>query len=414
MKVRDKLPGTYVDIVRTNRPECVHIVESCALKLGELESNPGYVLSSDDYEVARRSFVDYADAHFENIVVTTSKLRRSSVDAFRERMNLERSQNTSFAVATLTQVNYDFHTLLNFFLGGKRVFFFQDNLTEHLAHTEINVTANHIHLPFTSCMLVLTSETSIRSLHNIRGISGRRDANSGGLDFAAPISVFVTMADSKQFPDSRTLIMVAYQASPSKPDNPVYCLFKREILLRPGWLLENCLRTDWASLGVDEGVGTVIDDGVLERVTSDESFYTDGMAFYRLVLNCVLYLCSDDIDSLSRSSSRSRVLDEAAGENKPSKRSQKESYSKRLSELPYESVGDRVGPILFQRADGEAVDPQSLGGHISKNIKRYMVRGHRKWQRYGSGLSQRKLIWLKPYWKGEDIKDAVAKPYIVR
>lgn len=38
-------------------------------------------------------------------------------------------------------LNQDYHNLLNFELAGKKTFFFNDNLTDHLIATELSVDA---------------------------------------------------------------------------------------------------------------------------------------------------------------------------------------------------------------------------------------------------------------------------------
>jgi hypothetical protein len=58
-------------------------------------------------------------------------------------------------------VNLEFSSVLNFALNGKRTFFFGENLSDHLANTELNVSADIIRLPFESCMFVFTSRAYI-------------------------------------------------------------------------------------------------------------------------------------------------------------------------------------------------------------------------------------------------------------
>ena len=45
---------------------------------------------------------------------------------------------------------------------------------------------------------------------------------------------------------------------------------------------------------------------------------------------------------------------------------------------------------------------------------RFMVRGHWRQQPFGPGGQQRKLIWIKPFYKGPDIAQVINKPYVVK
>jgi hypothetical protein len=46
--------------------------------------------------------------------------------------------------------------------------------------------------------------------------------------------------------------------------------------------------------------------------------------------------------------------------------------------------------------------------------KRFIVRGHWKRQPYGPEESLRKLIFIKPYFKGPDMAELINKPYEVK
>jgi len=45
--------------------------------------------------------------------------------------------------------------------------------------------------------------------------------------------------------------------------------------------------------------------------------------------------------------------------------------------------------------------------------KRFIVRGHWRNQPCGPDLAERKLTWIKPYYKGPEIADLVNRPYVV-
>ncbi|MDP3426840.1 MAG: hypothetical protein Q8S17_05625, partial [Humidesulfovibrio sp.] len=62
---------------------------------------------------------------------------------------------------------------------------------------------------------------------------------------------------------------------------------------------------------------------------------------------------------------------------------------------------------------GTAADstPESAGG---KPLVRFMVRGHWRHQPHGPGAQKRKLIWIRPHYKGPDLAALINKPYLVK
>jgi hypothetical protein len=43
-----------------------------------------------------------------------------------------------------------------------------------------------------------------------------------------------------------------------------------------------------------------------------------------------------------------------------------------------------------------------------------MVRGHWRRQSHGPESQDRKLIWIRPYYKGPDLAATINKPYLVK
>lgn len=280
-----------------------------------------------------------------------------------------------------------------------------------MAHTEISGSASNIELPFASSLLVFTSKTAVNALHNIKGQKGRWDINHPGIDYDAPVSVFLTLTPSKDDPSIRNLIIVAFQHNFRKARNPSQIVAKRELHLKPEWSLEQALRTDWGRVtGAASGFGhSSSTEGDFDELPNDEVFYTDGLAFYRIVLNAILYMCSEEYEGRRIVGLRDRVKGEAAGLGKKERR-RKEAYAKNLSELDHEVLGEKMGPIPFrvERLFEEAT------GQGSPMRRRILVRGHRKTQRYGKGSAQSKMLWIKPYYKNPDSDEDVSRPYIVK
>jgi len=58
--------------------------------------------------------------------------------------------------------------------------------------------------------------------------------------------------------------------------------------------------------------------------------------------------------------------------------------------------------VSLNKGTGEKID------------KRFVVRGHWRNQPYGEGGKLRKLLWIKPFWKGPELSEIVKKKYSVK
>lgn len=82
------------------------------------------------------------------------------------------------------------------------------------------------------------------------------------------------------------------------------------------------------------------------------------------------------------------------------------------SRLDYAAVGVSLGPIVIEPCTAAPNSSEPAG---SKPQVRFMfVRGHWRHQPHGPGAAQRRLIWIRPHYKGPDIASLVNKPYLVK
>jgi hypothetical protein len=307
-------------------------------------------------------------------------------------------------------VNHEYHSLVNFGLADKKTFHFSDNLAEHLANTEINLRAPLIQLPFPTCLLTFTSRAVISSMHNIRGDFGRWAMNSAGLDYSAPVSAFLTIHPAGGGLPGRKLLICAWHAK--LPENS-YLMLKRELYLGDDWTLEQALRTDWETLTPDNlgiGLSVNVNDNTIAH-QDDDIFYTDGFAFYRIILNAVLYLSSHEAELTAKASPRKEIEDKAKDIGSLPKRRKLLQTTGRYTALDYQEVGTSVGPIVIQKGE---VEGSEAGKGGSKPLVRFMVRGHWRRQTHGPENKDRKLTWIRPYYKGPDLAATINKPYLVK
>ena len=66
---------------------------------------------------------------------------------------------------------------------------------------------------------------------------------------------------------------------------------------------------------------------------------------------------------------------------------------------------------MIQKGEAESSTTGVGGGKLQV---RFMVRGHWRQQPHGPGGRERKLLWIRPHYKGPDLAAVINKPYLVK
>ena len=328
--------------------------------------------------------------------------------AFLRAVNASRPINQVELSRVVDTLTFEYYAVVNFGLAGKKAFSFSNHLTDHLGHTELTVNASLIQLPFTSCLFVFSAPSIIAAAHSALGETGRRKAMAGLLDYSTPISVFLSLLPPRENRPHRELAILAFHARSAQR---YYLLAKRELLLRDDWSLEAVLQTDWSRIYA--GQETDVDRSAEGeyRAPTDEAFYTDGLAFYRTILNAILYVSSAEADQHAELSPRAAMHARAAAIASGPKRKRAREEARRWSALDYIDVGTSVGPIRVG-PDSDKGMTESMGGGSHPKV-RFIVRGHWRHQAHGPGRELRRLVWIRPFYKGPEMAALVNKPYLV-
>lgn len=401
------LPPTYYDFVRKLRPFVADLAVQDAQDLLERPEPPEAIHSVDDYDSRFEQCIEQVDM---GILAVAAQKTGMSIEQLKPHLAAALPQVRSEFASLYGTVNQEYHCLVNFALAGKKTFHFSDNLAEHLANTEINLKGGLIQLPFPTCMFTFTSRAVINAMHNIRGGAGRWDVNTAGLDYSAPVSAFLTVHPAGAGLPGRKLLICAWHA---RLPETSYLMLKRELYLGDDWTLEQALRTDWETLTPDNlGIGLHVDtgDGTIAH-QDDDAFYTDGLSFYRIILNAVLYLSSDQAELTAKESPRREIEARAKDIASLVKRRKLLQTAGRYTALDYEEVGASVAPIVIQKGEAESSVTGVGGGKLHV---RFMVRGHWRQQPHGLGGRERKLLWIRPHFKGPDLATVINKPYLVK
>lgn len=170
------------------------------------------------------------------------------------------------------------------------------------------------------------------------------------------------------------------------------------------------LHTDWekiADKNIDIGSVARYDELPDGEYVPDEQFYQDGLLFFRILINAILYVSSVRAET-NEVASPHEGLDEKL-KNTKSSLERRDIYrnAQKSSRLPFILVGASVPELQSDDAPAESA--------FRKNISvRFTVRGHWRKQPYGPGSVERRLQFIQPYFKGPEMADLVNKPYIVR
>ena len=397
------LPPNYYDFVCKQRPFLVELVEQDVEDLLSLFDPPQVIHSVDDYNSRFHLYIERLNADLLGYGEDHPGITAEEMSPILS--NIPQDVKVSLA-ALYNTIDDEYHSLVNFTLSGKKTFHFSENLSDHLANTEINVKSTFIQLPFPTCLFTFTSRSVIDAMHSIQG-----NTNFLDLDYSAPVTVFLTMHPMNKDLPGQKLLLHAWHA---KMPNISYLTIKRELYLGENWTLEQSLRTDWKSLTPNEvgsGINLNSDENSISYL-DDKIFYTDGLSFYRIILNALLYLSSNEAELCNEVSPYREIEARARTINSRPKRKKLLKTKGYYSNLDYQEVGASVGSIVIQK--GEVTSDNINSSGEGKKIVRFMVRGHWRRQPYGSENQEHKLIWIRPYYKGTDLATTINKPYIVK
>jgi hypothetical protein len=288
-------------------------------------------------------------------------------------------------------------TVFNFENFGRKTFFFSENLVEHLALTELVADSSFVKPPFDTCLFIYNDKTSLDAFYKIHD----RECP----DYEAPISVFITNRPAEE--GLRKVVFACWHAA----EPSAYMFVKRELLVRENWTINDMLKTDWGDIYKEEE-----DEYQADDISSDDSlFYNEGFLFFRILINSLLYLGSNDIDVMEVLSPHQLLIEQLKKAPNKTKKKIRKKIKKivDVSELNFSKLGHNTGKIVVKKPNISSSQDQEP--EVSRKlVYRFLVRGHWRNQPFGEERSKRKLIWIKPYYKGPDFAELVNKPYIAK
>ena len=253
-------------------------------------------------------------------------------------------------------VSLEWAAVANWRQQGRKTFVFAAPLVQLLMRTDFDVPRRYAQLPF-SCVYYRWLDS---------GLTLRDDSD----DTNQPLEGAYAFFERGVSKDGEPLtVLTAFVTSSIR--NGIYFSFRWNDPEEP-------IRTaDAAALGLPEAY----------------------LPIANLLLNSTLYLSSPEAETRNELSPRREIDAAAARTGNPKKLRRFDRERRKVTGVDYIYVGASI--------------PAASVGERGKLMTHHWVRGHWKQQAHGTGRAERKLLWVKPYERGKDLAEQVAKKYKV-
>lgn len=298
--------------------------------------------------------------------------------------------------AVMNHIVREYRFVLGYEHCERKTYFITDGLCEALTYTQLNVNCDEFQLPVECFCLVFNCDDARTTYSGISGAPAKPNTT---------ITVYVR-DDNLDEVGFRRLLVCAYETG---ADGTQHSCVSRQLALKSDWDMEKALSTDWDKISLAQPVGTIVGavgmksgpDGKYEiKEPAMETFFEEGRLFFRLVLNCILYITSKDAEMAPQSDGVLIGL-----KNKVSERA---TLERRFLEVgrSVEGMAIVIGP------SSEPLSPTSP--HGGRRVKvRFLVPGFYR-RPPNSPTDAKKSVWVRPHRKGPEMADLVHKPYIVK
>lgn len=369
MTIARPLPASYYEYLANTRPHILREVDRLAVIAAEKGVGPHF-RTIDDFDG------DIKDV-MRDEQVCQAKLQGLGRRYTDEELAYDMSVPPHIRAQMALMIDRDLSMLMAHRLAGMAIYRLSDGLASRLANTTMNMPTELMKLPHTSIMLVLDDERSITSFQAMfKNLKGK-----------GAVTVFIRETNDER---GRIWSISSMQAH----NKQIYGQTVRCLDCSPGRDAEAALQTDWGARGIsDPRIQRIAATANSKITTNDVIHYTAGLDFYRIVLNAVFYIMSHK-PSMS-----------------PPRRNQGRLANDRVNFCGRVHVTLGDGMTILDKRVKTSSDRACLGsvrsGRMLEGIQRVM--GHWKVQAYGPGSTLRRIIFVEPYYRGNDAADLVVK-----
>lgn len=274
------LPMNYYDALMLRQPEVIINTElDASALLSKGWKAPVYSLEQAPVKHLKSALEERAASIFADV----ARHRKTSFERIQWEMTHDPGQN-AVLMAGLQQLEFDYQSVLNFALFGRSTFYFSDSLVERLPQADLHASVASFQLPSPSSMLIFTSQQVLTALYK----AYKEAVPTDPLQIKAPVTVFLTLYPADRATPYRRLSIAGIHADFGN----TYLGIVRRLALPDNWNFDQALHTDWLNLEPDHAGGGRDWDVKNDRIRSstDESFYTDGLEFFHLILSSAVHL----------------------------------------------------------------------------------------------------------------------------
>jgi hypothetical protein len=339
---------TYYDILKKARPKLFKFVS----KEKEIFKNKKIIVpfgSADEFLHIQQYLEEIGNEIAKNFKLDLLKQGYTNIS---DPELLEYIRNSPDFESLIFSESANYLTVFNFENFGRKTFFFTENLVEHLALTELVADSNFVKPPFDACLFIYSDQKSLDAFYKIHG----RECP----DYEAPISVFITNRPAEE--GLRKVLFACWHAA----EPSAYMFVKRELLVREKWTINDMLKTDWGDIYKEEE-----DAYEADEISSDDSlFYNEGFLFFRILINSLLYLGSNDIDTMDVLSPHQLLIEQLKKAPNKTKKKIRKKIKKivDVSELNFSKLGHNTGKIVVKKPTISSNQDQDPLGKKEANV----------------------------------------------
>ena len=290
---------------------------------------------------------------------------------------------------------WDIYMPYMFYKHGKKLFRPTKELIHMLIDTEIkNLDAFFVKSPFKSIYITIPNDVKVMNPFNLP-VNGLYIVlyEKEDIDYEGFSEEF---QEYKNYEHSKSLIVCAISDIILPPTDPRETMYYWNLALREGDL----------SNQVNTLLNKYDEDYTSQQYSKCKETYN------RTFLENILFFCINFLLYINAKNDFKYVNKEKSSNKKQPKSKSKIKKAQKKSSLPYYEIGtDIVIEHSYKKVinlyDKSATEKRRLTG-------RWVVRGHWRNQAHGQAFSERKLKWIQPYIKGEDLSEIIDKQYIVK